>query len=358
MLAQEGHGVDSFAASLSAGPAIKTIVVGLLGDVSVESVQRLARSTYSRVVDTISLNDRRKPHEQIDSLLQIHPDLFLISGGTEEGAVRSTQRLLETVSLICRLLPEEKRPVVLFCGNQKLTGLVKNELQPLTSSLSISPNIRPILEVEDLGPARLALTELYSQIRRTQMLGVDELNAWASGTLVPTAYAMARIIRFLSQDSSKGLLGVDVGAGHTTVAAGFNGDLTLGVYPQLGLGEALSGLLRYTSLEEIVKWLPLDIPAEAVRDYIYQKSLYPASLPATPEDLAIEQAVARQALHLAYNSAAKDFPHSVRRSAPGQMPYFEPILAAGSVITRAPAVGQSLLILLDAIQPMGITIWL
>jgi hypothetical protein len=225
----------------------------------------------------------------------------------------------------------------------------------LTSSLSISPNIRPILEVEDLGPARLALTELYSQIRRTQMLGVDELNAWASGTLVPTAYAMARIIRFLSQDSSKGLLGVDVGAGHTTVAAGFNGDLTLGVYPQLGLGEALSGLLRYTSLEEIVKWLPLDIPAEAVRDYIYQKSLYPASLPATPEDLAIEQAVARQALHLAYNSAAKDFPHSVRRSAPGQMPYFEPILAAGSVITRAPAVGQSLLILLDAIQPMGIT---
>jgi hypothetical protein len=355
MPAQEGHGVDSFAASLSAGPAIKTVVVGLLGDVSVESVQRLARSTYSRVVDTISLNDRRKPHEQIDSLLQIHPDLFLISGGTEEGAVRSTQRLLETVSLICRLLPEEKRPVVLFCGNQKLTGLVKNELQPLTSSLSISPNIRPILEVEDLGPARLALTELYSQIRRTQMLGVDELNAWASGTLVPTAYAMARIIRFLSQDSSKGLLGVDVGAGHTTVAAGFNGDLTLGVYPQLGLGEALSGLLRYTSLEEIVKWLPLDIPAEAVRDYIYQKSLYPASLPATPEDLAIEQAVARQALHLAYNSAAKDFPHSVRRSAPGQMPYFEPILAAGSVITRAPAVGQSLLILLDAIQPMGIT---
>jgi hypothetical protein len=355
MPAQDGHGVDTFAASLSAGPAIKTVLVGLLGDVSVESLQRLARSTYVRVVDTISLNDRRKPHEQIDSILQLRPELFLIAGGTEDGATRSTQRLVETVSLICRVLPEEKPPAVLFCGNQKITELVKNELQLVTSSLGLSPNLRPTIDVEDLGPARLSLTEIYAQVRRTQMLGVDELNGWSSNTLIPTAYATARIIRFLSQDSNKGLLGVDIGAGHTTVAAAFNGNLTLGVYPQLGLGEGLSGLLRYTSLEDIIKWIPFDIPAEVVRDYIYQKSLYPASLPATPEDLAIEQAVARQSLHLALGSMAKDFPSSARRPGPGLTPYFEPILAAGSVISLAPTVGQSLLILLDAIQPMGIT---
>jgi hypothetical protein len=351
----EGQGVDSFAASLSAGPAIRTVVVGLLGDVSVESVQRLARSTYARVVDTITLNDTRKPHEQIDSILQLRPDLFLIAGGTEDGATRSMQRLVETVSLTCALLPDEKHPAVLFAGNQKLSGLVMSTLQSHTSSVSISPNLRPTIEVEDLGPAQRALAGLYPQLRQAQMQGLDELNAWSAGTLVPTAYAMARIIRFLSQESSKGLLGLDVGAGHTTVAAAFNGDLTLGVYPQLGLGEALANILRYTSLEEIVRWLPLDIPAEAVRDYLYQKSLYPASIPATPEDLAIEQAVARQSLHLAFASAAKDFPASARRPAAGLTPYFEPILAGGSVIARAPSVGQSLLILLDAIQPLGIT---
>lgn len=355
MPAEDGRGVDLFAASLSAGPSIKTVVVGLLGDVSVESVQRLARSTYARVVDTITLNDQRRPHEQIDSILQLQPDLFLIAGGTEDGATRSMQRLVETVSLICQVLPEEKRPAALFAGNQKLVDLVKNGLQPMVSTLSISPNLRPTIEIEDLGPAQRALTELYSHIRATQMLGVDELDGWSSNTLIPTAYAMARIIRFLSQDATTGLLGVDVGAGHTTVAAGFNGNLTLGVYPQLGLGESLSGFLRYTSLEEIIKWLPIDIPAETVRDYLYQKSLYPASLPATPEDLAIEQAVARQALYLAFGSAVKDFPSGARRPAPGLPPYFEPILAGGSVITRAPTVGQSLLLLLDAIQPVGIT---
>jgi MutL protein len=355
MPAEEGQGVDLFAATLSAGPPIKTVVVGLLGDVSVESVQRLARSTYARVVDTITLNDPRKPHEQIDSILQCQPDLFLIAGGTEDGATRSIQRLIETVSLICQILPEDKRPAVLFAGNQKLVNVVKIGLQTMVSSLTISPNLRPTIEIEDLGPAQHALNELYPRIRGTQTLGVDELDSWSSNTLIPTAYAMARIIRFLSQDANTGVLGVDVGAGHTTVAAGFGGNLTLGVYPQLGLGEPISGLLRYTSLEEIMKWLPMDIPAEDVRDYLYQKSIYPASLPASPEDLAIEQAAARQALFLAFSSAVKDFPPGIRRPAPGLPPYFEPILAGGSVITRAPKVEQSLLLLLDALQPMGIT---
>src|SRR5512137_2925086 len=33
---QEGNGVGSFAATMSAGPAVKTVVVGLLDDVSME----------------------------------------------------------------------------------------------------------------------------------------------------------------------------------------------------------------------------------------------------------------------------------------------------------------------------------
>ena len=58
---------------------------------------------------------------------------------------------------------------------------------------------------------------------------------------------------------------------------------------------------------------------------------------------------------MALNSLSKDFPRQVRRASPALVPYFEPILACGSVITRAPTLGQSLLILLDGIQPVGIT---
>jgi hypothetical protein len=356
--AHEGNGVDSFAATLSAGPAIKTAVVGLLNDVSVESVQRLARTMYARVVDTIGLNDTRKPEEQIDSLLRLGPELVLIAGGTDGGATHSVSHLIETIGLACYLLPAEKRPALLFAGNKSLAGEVKSTLSSLTTSLGISPNIRPSLDTEDLHPAQHALTDLYTQIRRGQMNGVDELSRWSKNTLMPTAHAEGRILRFLSQvyDSSKGLLCVDLGASAATVAAAFSGELTLGVYPQLGLGESLCNLLRYTTLEEISKWLPFEIPNETVREYLYQKSVYPSSLPATPEDLAIEQAAARQILTVALNSVCKDFPaRKVRRAALGLTPYFEPILAGGSVITRAATLGQSLLLLLDAIQPVGIT---
>src|SRR5512140_3646140 len=106
--AVEGNGVDTFAATLSAGPAIKTAVVGLLNDVSVESVQRLARTMYARVVDTIGLNDPRKSEEQIDSLLRLSPELVIIAGGTDGGATHSVQHLIETIGLTCYLLPTDK----------------------------------------------------------------------------------------------------------------------------------------------------------------------------------------------------------------------------------------------------------
>ncbi len=355
--ANEGKGADTFAATFSAGPAVKTVVVGLLDDVSVESTQRLARSIYSRVVDTIGLNDTRKTEQQIDSLLSLRPDLILVAGGTDDGATSSVRHLIETIGLACFLLPAENHPALLFAGNKKLTEEIKASLERLTLSLSISPNIRPSLETEDLQPAQHALANLYTQIRRNQMGGVDELNAWSGNTLMPTAYAEGRMIRFLSQvyDSSKGILGLDLGASAATVAAAFGGEVTLGVYPQLGLGEGLANLLRFTSLNEILKWIAIDIPAETVREYLHQKSIYPATLPATPEDLAIEQALVRQNLSVALNSLAKDFPRHVRRAAPGLVPYFEPILACGSAITSSPNLGQSLLILLDAIQPVGIT---
>jgi hypothetical protein len=355
--ADDGKGVDTFAATFSAGPALKTVVVGLLNDVSVESVQRLARSAYVRVVDTIGLNDKRKPEQQIDALLRLRPDLILVAGGTDNGATISVRNLIETIGLTCYILPAENRPAVLFAGNKNMADEIKKSLQNLTSSLSISSNVRPDLETEDLQPAQNALARLYSQVRRNQMSGVDELNSLAGNSLMPTAYAEGRIIRFLSQvyDSAKGILGVDLGASAASIAASFGGDLTLGVYPQLGLGEGLANLLRFTSLNEIMKWLTLDIPADTVRDYLYQKSLYPGSLPATDEELSIEQALARQTLNMALNSLSKDFPRQARRASPGLVPYFEPILACGSVITRAPTLGQSLLMLLDGIQPVGIT---
>jgi hypothetical protein len=352
----DGSGVDAVVATMSAGPAVKTVVVGLLTDVSLESARRLAESTYSRIVDTLDLSDHRKPDQQMDSIARSRPDLVLLAGGTDGGASRSIQKMLEAVGLACYLMPMEKRPMVLYAGNHKLADDVKELLGGHVGKLEISYNVRPSLETEDLDPARHDLALLVTKLRARQIKGVDELITWSAGNLLPTAYARGRIIRFLSKmyESTRGLLCVNVGASATSVAAGFNGELALGVYPQYGMGENLAGLLQQTEIDDIMRWLQLDISANTLREYLFQKALYPSSIPATRDDQALAHAVARQALYLAVRAAQKDFPAHARPSQEGVMPPLDLILAGGGVVSEGNTLGQSLLLLLDAIQPVGI----
>ena len=352
----DGSGVDAVVATISAGPAVKTVVVGLLTDVSVQSARRLAESTYSRIVDTLDLSDHRRPDQQMDSIVRSRPDLVVLAGGTDGGASRSIQKMLEAVGLACYLMPLEKRPMVLYAGNQKLANDVKELLGGHAGKVEVSYNVRPSLETEDLEPGRHELALLMTKLRQRQIKGVEELNLWTAGNLLPTAYARARIIRFLSKlyESTRGLLCVNVGASATSVAAGFAGELTLGVYPQYGLGENLAGLLQQTEIEDIMRWLQLDISASMLREYMFQKSLYPSSIPVTKDEQAITQAIARQALYLAVRTAQKDFPPHARSTRAGVMPPLDLILGGGGVISEGTSLGQSLLLLLDAIQPVGI----
>ena len=352
----DGSGVDAVVATISAGPAVKTVVVGLLSDVSVESARRLAESTYSRVVETLDLSDRRRPDQQMDSIVRSRPDLVILAGGTDGGASRSIQKMLEAVGLACYLMPLEKRPMVLYAGNQKLAGEVKELLGGHAGRVEISYNVRPSLETEDLEPGRHELALLMAKLRERQIKGVEELNLWTAGNLLPTAYAQGRIIRFLSKlyESTRGLLSVNVGASATTVAAGFAGELALGVYPQYGLGENLAGLLQQTEIDGIMRWMQLDISANMLREYLFQKALYPSALPATRDEQVLAQAVARQALYLAVRTAQKDFPPQARLTRNGVMPPLDLILGGGGVIGEGTSLGQSLLLLLDAIQPVGI----
>lgn len=350
----DGSGVDLFTATLSAGPSIRTVIVGLLADVSLESARRLAETAYGRVVESLSLADRRRPDEQIDAILRARPDLIVLAGGTDGGASRSVHMMLDTAGLACYLMPKEKRPAILFAGNNSLADDVKRLLESLTPALHFSPNLRPSLDVEDLDPAMSELSQIVTGIRRGQLRGVDELEAWSNGHVFPTAYATGRMTRFLSRltGASGGVLSVTLGASAASVAAGFNGDLCLRVYPQYGLGENLAALAQNTDPDELIRWLSLDIHQNSVRDAIYQRSLYPSTVPATPEERAISQALARHTLHLAVRAAQRDFPPAARSDL---LPAFEFIFASGAALTDGATPGQNLLLLLDALQPTGVT---
>jgi MutL protein len=344
-----GSGVDALVVTISAGPTIKAVLAGLLKDVSLESGRRLTESTYARIVETIGLNDRRKPEQQIDSILRAKPDLIVITGGTDGGASRSIKKLLEPIGLASFIMPAENVPAVLFAGNEKIVEEIKTLVGSFAPALHVSPNVRPSLETEDLEPAQRELARMVVNIRKRQIKGVELLDLWSGGHLLPTAYATGRMVRFLAKvySADKGILSIDLGASAAVISAGFKN--------KFGLGENLSGLLNYTTLEDILRWSPFDISEGVLRDYLYQKSLYPSTIAATKEDLAMSQAVSRQALYLAMQSARRDFPRNAARIKPTLTPLFDPILAGGGALSDASRPGQSLLLLLDSLQPVGIS---
>jgi hypothetical protein len=225
------------------------------------------------------------------------------------------------------------------------------------SRLSTAPNVRPALDVEKLSTAQNRLANVYRTIRSRKLAGIHELDTWTGENLLPTAAAFGRVIRFLSNvyDPVKGVLGVDIGSSAVNIAASFSGDLYTGVYPDIGIGENIDGLLAISHPADILRWMPFEIEEDELRDYIYNKKLYPNSLPVSPEELLLEQALARQLLSIAVRRLSPSFPKHPTRPSPNLLPWFEPIVAAGSVLTNAPTRGQTLLMMLDGLQPTGVS---
>lgn len=353
--AEDAVGANAVACTYSGGPPIKVVVVGLLESVSLASVTKLVRRSYCQIAESVSLGDRRKPEAIIDAIHRHLPDLVVLAGGTNRGASRSVIRMANYLALALSLIPEKQRPDLLFVGNENLQEEIEALLGAHTT-LHFAPNLRPSLDLENLAPAEEALAEILYTIQSERIGGLDLLQELASPHFMPTAKAFGRVVRFLSTviDAPKAMLGVDLGASSTTVAAALDGELYLSVHPNLGMGAGLRGMLRETHLSQIMRWLPAEISEDEALDYLYNKPLFPSALPVTAEELAIELAAARQVLRLAIGKSLDNLPEEALYPLPGTVPWFDRILLSGSTLALAPSLHDSLIVALDAIQPVGI----
>lgn len=341
----DGNGVDMVVASLAVGAPARVALAGLLDEVSLRSARRLKETLYAQVVAEIGLNDRRKLEEQIDALIRARPDIIVVTGGTNGGARQSVLRLIEAVGLAVYLMPAEERPHVVFAGNQALGTSVKEMLEPLTS-LTLAPNVRPALGVEDLGPARYALAQVYVESLLQRTAGLHELQQWSAGHVLSRHYALGRLMRFLSHiyDPDRGVLGVSLNAFDTTLALARQGELQMGVYPELGFSTDAGQLLKAISPEHLLRWLPVEASRDTVLNYLYHRMTYPTAVPVSREEMWLEQALGRELLQAALQ----------RLQGEEGLPHVEPIVVTGEAFSRAtPA--QALLMVLDSIQPVGVT---
>ena len=343
-------GVDKISLSTSAGRPIRTALIALTEKATLSSIQKLAGMFYCEVVLSINLTDGMDIGQQLQSLMQVNPDLVILAGGVEGGASLPIISASTAVRLFYQLTPGIHKPQVIFAGNSSLVDQLKLDLEA-GEDLHVTDNIRPGDDIENLEATWPAMLAVFARIRMHQIRGLEDLVKKTGAHLVPSAFTVNRMIRYLNlvSKNGKGVMAINVGEGQSSISAAKGGRLISAVsFPHTDA----------TSISETSGWSSVPMEDEITSFYLQSKVIHPAMLPATIEDLAIEQSWARVKIQHTLINARRFSPEFEYDETVGLVGAYEPIIIGGSVMDKAPTLGQAFLMALDGIRPSGITTFL
>jgi uncharacterized protein (TIGR01319 family) len=368
----ETTGADLYLSTSSAGGGLQMLVTGVVKAMTAESAQRAALGAGAIVIDVLAVDDGRAAHEKIERIRSLRPDMILMSGGTEGGTV---SHLLDTAEVIRAAEPRPRlgrtfRLPVIFAGNVEARAGIREVLEGQVE-LSFVENLRPVLERENLGPAREGIHRLFLEHVMAQAPGYDRLLSWTSAAVMPTPQAVGEMVQLAAREEEASVLAVDIGGATTDVFSVFGGVFNRTVSANLGLSYSISNVLAEAGAEGIARWLPVELPEAELRDRLRNKMIRPTTIPQTWPDLLLEQAVAREALRLAFahhgqlargllgvqqdRSIADIFAQTSSGETLVDMMGLGLIIGSGGVLSHAPRRAQAALMLIDAFLPEGIT---
>ena len=93
-----GSGVDAYISTSSAGGGLQMMVAGVVKSMTGESAQRAALGAGAIVMDVLASNDGRQPHQKIERIRHLRPDMVLLSGGTDGGTISHVVELAEFIA--------------------------------------------------------------------------------------------------------------------------------------------------------------------------------------------------------------------------------------------------------------------
>ncbi|MDR2338505.1 MAG: glutamate mutase L [Deltaproteobacteria bacterium] len=378
--ANDKNGIDLYISTSSAGGGLQMVVAGVVGDMTAASAERAALGAGAIVMDAISLDDGREPHQRIKKIRNLRPDIILIAGGTDGGTTAHPLELAETI-LQANPQPrfgETLKLPVIYAANQAASEQAQQILDK-TFSWTAVENIRPTLETENLAPARNAIHELFLQHVMSHAPGYKKLLNYSPVPIIPTPVGFGDMIQTIAQLDTKQILAVDIGGATTDVFSVFNvveNHSTTPIFNRtvsanLGMSYSIVNVLLSAGLKNIKRWLPFAIEDSEIEDRLRNKMIRPTTIPQTVEDLLLEQALCREALKLAFahhqklatglkgkqkkrlfDSLFKDNKNS---DALVNMLELNLIIGSGGVLSHAPNRKSSALMLIDAFEPVGIT---
>lgn len=369
---QGNEGVDLYVTTSSAGGGLQMTVSGLVLQMTGESAQRAALGAGAIVMDVIALNDGRRPHEKIRRLRQLRPDMILLSGGTDGG---DTRRVVEMAEILAAADPRARLGAgyelpVIYAGNQDAAPRVAETLGEHVA-LKFVPNLRPAMERENLQPARDAIHELFMEHVMAHAPGYGKLMTWSPVPIMPTPGAVGLIIEKVAKRDAMAVVGADIGGATTDVFSVFQGIFNRTVSANLGMSYSVANVMAEAGLENILRWVPFAVEEVDLRNRIKNKMIRPTTVPQTLEDLVIEQAIAREALRLAFEQhkalavglkgvqTERTISDIVRQEGSGatlvNLLDLGLLVGSGGVLSHAPRRVQAAAMMVDAFLPEGLT---
>ena len=366
------RGVDIYVSTSSAGGGLQMMVTGVVQNMTGESAQRAALGAGAIVIDVLASNDGRLPYEKIERIRTMRPDMILMSGGTDGGAVTHVVEMAEYIAAAeprPRFGSTYRLPLV-YAGNKDAQPQVKTILAEKTA-LEFADNIRPVLERENLAPARNKIHDLFLEHVMQQAPGYKKLIEMAGAPIMPTPAAVGVIMETIAKREGINLIGVDIGGATTDVFSVFGGLFNRTVSANLGMSYSISNVLAEAGLENIMRWVPFTIDEQTLRNRIKNKMVRPTTIPQSLHELQIEHAIAREALRLAlihHKSLATGlkgvqqertisdvFEQRTSGKTLIDLLKLDLIVGSGGILSHAPRRIQSMLMMVDAYEPLGVT---
>ena len=365
-------GCDIYISTSSAGGGLQMMVAGVIREMTAASAKRAALGAGAIVMDVIASNDKRQPHEQIQRIRELRPDMILLSGGTDGG---TKTHVVQIAELIAPAKPQPRfgaqyQLPIIYAGNKEAI-LNMEELFKDDFELSVVNNLRPTMEDENLSPARDAIHDLFLEHVMAHAPGYDRLIKWADAPIMPTPGAVGNILKTIADKQGINVVGVDIGGATTDVFSVFDGTFNRTVSANLGMSYSISNVCAETTMPNIMRWMHLEMNERELRNRVKNKMIRPTTIPQSLDALVFEQAVAREALRLAYvqhkefattlkgiqqqRTIGDTFSQEVGGRTIVDNMKLNLLVASGGVLSHAPQMQQTAMMLIDAFQPEGIT---
>jgi uncharacterized protein (TIGR01319 family) len=365
--AADGAGVDLYLSTSSAGGGLQMAAAGLVRKLSAKAAERAALGAGAIVSHVIACDDEMSLHEQIEALREVRPDMLLIAGGTDRGAIEPVVEIAEILVAAnprTRLGKGYAMPVI-FAGNKDAADAVRKVI-PKDWALFVEDNVMRTVDEENLTAAKERVHTLFLEHVMRQAPGFGKLAGLTDAPVVPTPSAAQDMLALYCESSGENALLVDIGGATTDIFSMVKGKLNRTVSANLGMSYSAARVLIESSVENIQKLLPMEVEEGELTDLIMNKTVRPTTIPDSRKELLIEQALAKEALrlslahHASFVGTSKDSSDMDVFKRGQKTPNFsmlniDIIIGSGGVISHASSPAEAAQMLVDGFLPEGVT---